>query len=361
MNRKDIQRLQSIRGYPAVSILVPTHRNAVEGRQDPIRVKNLVTQATHRLLAECAKPDVEPLLKKLEELVAQIDYHRTLDGLALFVNRDYANLYYVPFPLKEQVVVDETFAIRDLIAMLNRTPRYWVLVLSPKGTRVYKGVRDTLLEVIGGEFPMNLEQLGWTKPLPSNFGNEKSKHRDERYRQFLRRVDTAFGQLLNAEALPAVVVGTKRALSLFDEVSTNTRMIRATLTGHYQDLPPTKLAELVWPLIRNELEMEKRKALDELAVAVSTQRYVSGIGEVWRLAHEGRGQTLLVEEDFHYPARTDATGLYLIPAENVTSSDVLDDAVDELVQTVLSKHGRVVFVDNGALQAHQRVALILRY
>jgi hypothetical protein len=236
-----------------------------------------------------------------------------------------------------------------------------VLVLSQKGTRLYKGVRDTLLEVIGGDFPMSIEGLGWTKPLPSDFGNEKSKHRDERDRQFLRRVDATFGQIVAADPLPAVVVGTKRSLSIFDEVSTNTSMIHATATGHYDKTSTSKLVELVWPLIKRELDAEKQKALDELAMAVGAQRYASGIGEVWRLAHEGRGDILLVEEDFHYPARTDATGLQLVPADDPTASHALDDAVDELVQSVLTKHGRVVFVDHGALQTHQRVALILRY
>jgi len=40
---------------------------------------------------------------------------------------------------------------------------------------------------------------------------------------------------------------------------------------------------------------------------------------------------------------------------------LLDDAVDEVIETVLAKGGRVVFVDDGTLGAHSRIALILRY
>ena len=39
----------------------------------------------------------------------------------------------------------------------------------------------------------------------------------------------------------------------------------------------------------------------------------------------------------------------------------VDDIVDELVEAVMEKGGRVVFVDNGTLDLHQRVAAILRY
>jgi hypothetical protein len=68
-----------------------------------------------------------------------------------------------------------------------------------------------------------------------------------------------------------------------------------------------------------------------------------------------------VEEDFHYPARLGPSGLLLRPADDPTAPEVLDDAVDELVETVLANGGQVVFVDNGALEVHQRIAMILRY
>jgi hypothetical protein len=114
-------------------------------------------------------------------------------------------------------------------------------------------------------------------------------------------------------------------------------------------------------LIKAELARRKEKALEELEAAVGAQRYASGMGEVWRLAQEGRGDILLVEEDFHYPGRVDSSGLHLTAEEDPREPGVFDDAVDELIQAVLAKNGRIVFVDNGTLQAHQRVALILRY
>jgi len=40
---------------------------------------------------------------------------------------------------------------------------------------------------------------------------------------------------------------------------------------------------------------------------------------------------------------------------------LMDDAVDELIEAVMGKGGKVVFVDDETLENHQRVALILRY
>ena len=80
MNRGEVKLLQQINGYPAVTITLPTHRTSPENRQDPIRVKNLVEQATKRLLEEFSKREIAPLLDRLERLVEGIDYRHTLNG-----------------------------------------------------------------------------------------------------------------------------------------------------------------------------------------------------------------------------------------------------------------------------------------
>jgi hypothetical protein len=361
MNRSNVRLLQSIRGYPAVSILLPTHRTSPDNLQDPIRVKNLVQQATERLLAEFSKREIEPLLARLEALAARIDYRNTLDGLALFVNRDLAREFYLPFAVKERVIVGETFATRDLVLALNRSPRYWVLVLSEKPTRLYEGLRDDLTEIAEGGFPMTHEGPGGTESLPGGFGIRKSAYRDERQRQFFRQVDAAFGQMAAADPLPTVLVGIDRYLAFFNEVSANKDHVVATLRGSHDKTSPAELVQLVWPLIREHMARQRRQVLEELDEAVGVQRCVAGIGEAWRAVQEGRGATCLVEQDYHCPARLDASGLHLTPADDPTAPDVIDDAVDDLIATVMDKEGRVVFMDKGALEPYQRIALITRY
>ncbi len=314
MNRNDIKLLQSIRGYPAVSILLPTHRTSPDNRQDPIRVKNLVKAAAERLLGEFAKRDVETILARLETLAGQIDYHYTLDGLAMFVNRDLARKFYLPFTLKERVVIDETFATRDLVFALNRGLRYWVLSLSEQPTRLYEGWRDTLVEITEGGFPMTHEGPGGAEPLPGGFGVKKSAYRDERHRQFFRQVDAAFGKLAAEDPLPLVLVGVDRYLAFFNEVSKHKAAVIATLTGSHDKTAPHELAKLVWPLAQaNLLSRRQEQAMQALNTARAANKFAAGVDEVWDLARDGRGAILLVEEDFHYPATLDASGLHRCP------------------------------------------------
>ena len=361
MNRHDVYLLQQIRGYPCITITLPTHRTSPENKQDPVRLRNLVKQTADRLLGEFSKREIDPLLARLERLAESVDYRNALDGLVLFVNRDFSRALHIPFYVKERVVVDETFFTRDLVFALNRTLRYWTLALSEKPTRLYEGIREELTEIQEEGFPMTHTGPGGEQALPGGVGVRKGAYRDEYHRQFFRKIDAALKPFMADDPLPLVVVGVDRFLAFFNEVTDHKKAILTTLTGSHDKTPAHELGKLVWPLVKANLDSKRQQVLAELDKAISERKFASAVEEVWRMANQGRGKTLLVEEDFHFPARLDETGRHLTPAEDVTAPDVIDDAVDEIIETVLSKQGEVVFVDNGQLEVHRRIALILRY
>ncbi|MFN4295052.1 MAG: hypothetical protein ACK4JD_13080, partial [Thermoflexales bacterium] len=59
MNRQEILLLQQMRSTPSVTITMPTHRTSPDNKQDPIRLKNLVVEATNRILKDFPKREVE--------------------------------------------------------------------------------------------------------------------------------------------------------------------------------------------------------------------------------------------------------------------------------------------------------------
>ncbi|MBK8988632.1 MAG: hypothetical protein IPM39_21605 [Chloroflexi bacterium] len=361
MNKHDVQLLQQFRGYPAISILLPTHRTSPDNRQDPIRVRNLVLEAGNRLLQEFSKREMETILARLEQAANEIDYRGTLDGLAIFVNQDISRILYLPFTLNERVVIDETFATRDLVYALNRTTRYWVLALSENSTRLFEGVREELIEIREEGFPLVHTGATRGKAVPTDPAVQASAYRDERHRQFFRQVDEAFKPFYTDDELPLVVVGVDRYLAFFQEVTARPGAVAATLQGNYDKAAPHELGKLVWPLME-EVETQRRlEYLDVLGRAVGQRKFVSTAEQVWRLAQEGRGRLLLVEQDFHFPGRLSEDGRLLFAADDPTAPDVMTDAVNEIIEMVLSKQGQVVFVDNGQLEQHQRIALVLRY
>jgi hypothetical protein len=361
MNRSDLLRVQAVTGYPAVSILMTTHRTHPDNQQDPIRLKNLVKEATDRLHSEFSAREVQPLLDRLHTLVEEIDPQHNLDGLALFVNATFAERFDLPFPIADRVEIGEAFATRDLVFALNRSPRYWALVLSEQPTRLYEGVLETLTEVRAHGFPMTHEGPGGATNLPGGWGINRSRERDEQHRHFFRRVDQALAALIQADPLPIVVAGVQDYQSYFREVTQHGDLILGTLHGSHDSTPAHELGKLVWPVAQEGFAQRRQAALSELEQAVGAKRFASGINEVWFTAQEGRGNLLLVEEGYQYPARPTADGMALLPVDDPRAPDTLDDAVDTVIETVLSKGGRVVFTNPGVLEAHQRIALTLRY
>ena len=360
MNRNDLTNLMNYKEYPSISIILPTHRTAPENRQDSIRLKNLIKDAERRLLEEFNPKEVRQIIDKVNSVTDDIDYNYLLDGLAIFVNKSFGGKYKLPFPVKEQLVIDETFATRNLIYTLNRSPKYWVLVLSEKPTRLYEGFRDQLLEVNNENFPVFFQETTWDEPLRVGEITNTSSFRNEKNKQFFRKIDRTL-KTLNFEQLPIVVTGVERYLSFYDEVTEQKNLIIAKLDGSYDNTPPHQIARMIWPLVLEVIEKNKVELLNELEKAVSANKYSSGIQQCWRRASEGRIQTLLVEKDFHYPATMSDDKLTLYPAEAADLPGVTDDAVDELIETVIQKSGRVAFVDYESLKIHQRITAILRY
>lgn len=361
MNRHEILLLQQIKNGPALTITLPTHRTSLENKQDRIRLENLLKQANNTLTAELGKKGAEPIAARLESLVANLDYRYLLDGLALFVNSDFARAVMLPVKqINERVILADSFFTRDLVFAMNRTPRYWVLALSEKPTRLYEAARDDLVEIKSDGFPMVHEGPGGATSLPGGFGIKKSAYRDEYHRKFFRSVDSNLRPLLNDDPLPLVIVGVDRYLAFFDEVTKNKSAVIGRLMGSHDKTSPAELAKLVWPLVKDWQAKQRQEALQALSKAVGEGRSKSSIDEVWRSAKYGDGLLFFVEEDYHHPAGVDQSGLQLLPPDDPAATKQFADVIDEIIEMVLLSHGRIVFVPQGALINDQRMALVVR-
>ena len=243
---------------------------------------------------------------------------------------------------------------------LNRAPRYRVLVLTEKPTRLFEATTNNLTEYTGKPFPMVHQGPGGATKLPGGAGINRSAIRDDSHRQFFRKVDGALESLQKAERLPVVVVGVERYLAFYQATASHPDSIVGLVNGSYDQPQPSALGKLVWPVFQAGSTLQRTRALVRLDEAVSANRHASGIDQVWRAAFEKRCQTVLVETGFEFPADLDPQGDRLLPYTGEGAA-ALDDAVDEVIEKVLADGGEVFFYEPGALDLHQRIAAILRY
>jgi len=360
MCRTELKQLQGRQDYPSLSLLAPTHRTAPANQKDRIVVKNLAAEGLKRLQGEFTKREVAALTQNLKQLVDRVDWEHSLEGLALFASRDVAKAIQLPFRPRARVVVDATFATRDLVYSLNRAPRYRVLVLTEKPTRLFDATTNVLTEYTDKPFPMVHRGPGGASKLPGGQGINRSAVRDESHRQFFRKVDEALAAIQKDDHLPIVVVGVDRYLAFYQEVTKDPDAIVGVVSGSYDDPNPAALGKLVWPVFKSGATLRRTRALARLNEAVSVNRHASGIDQVWRAAFDKRCQILLVETGFEHPADVTPQGDQLLPYSGRGAAAV-DDAVDEVIERVIADGGDVFFYEPGVLDLHQRIAAVLRY
>src|SRR5262245_24031376 len=271
--RSELKRLQGHHDYPSLSLLAPTHRTAPARKKDRIVVKNLAAEGLKRLRGEFRPREVAALVRNLDRLVERVDWEHALEGLALFASRDVATAVQLPFRPRARVVIDETFATRDLVYSLNRAPRYRVLVLTEKPTRLFEATTNVLTEHTDRPFPMVHKGPGGASRLPGGQGINRSAVRDEAHRQFFRKVDDALAAIQKEDLLPVVVVGVDRYLAFYQEVTRDADAIVGVVAGSHDDPNPAALGKLVWPVFKSGATLRRTRALARLHEAVSANRH----------------------------------------------------------------------------------------
>jgi hypothetical protein len=365
-----VTTLQTLEGYPAVSLLLSTTAAEKMLPDDAARLTALAREAEQRLESESLTGVRRTVLGPLTELVATVAEGPADAAVGVFVSATTATAVHLPVPVKDRAVVDPTFATRDLVRALHRTPRHVVLALGLDEARLFDVIGADVRPAPGRSFPRKAAGSG-SAPGPGEDGHRQAGHgrqrhgrqRDDRPQQrraFLRDVDRALGAYLSLHPAPLVLVGTDRVLAEFRQISGNLGRLAGSVHGSMLTAPTADLVARIQPVLTGYLRSRQAEALALLDRRTGANRVAVGIDSAWLAARTERPEMLAVEEGFFYPARLDAGGDLLVPAADVEHPEVIDDVVDELIEAVLRRGGWVALVEDGGLADRGRVALTLR-
>ena len=252
--------------------------------------------------------------------------------------------------------MDPTFATRDLVRALHRTPRHLVLALNSGHARLFDAAGDTLLPALSTTFPLTA-----ARPDTRRRGRADRPTRDPGDDlDFYRRVDAALGAYLRLHPAPLVLVGSDRAAAAFRRVSANCARLAGTVPGNLTQAGRSQLTTRIRTVLDDYLHRRQQEALALVDQRAATGRVASGMPAAWLAARTSRPEVLAVDESLFCPARLSDDGDVLVPADDVDHPDVIDDAVDELIELVLVRGGWIAFTDPGALDHHHGVALVTR-
>ena len=354
-----LRRLQNVRGFPAVSILLSTVSADRLTKADAATLEQLIAQAVDRLKLEApgAVAEVSHGLRSIADRAASGPTDR---ALALYVHPTHAEIVRLPMRVQNRVVVAETFAAGDLVMAFRHAPHYLLLLLGDATARLFDGYGRRLEERNVERFTAvnpwrgasDLRSVGWDV--------EASVAWAARQRSYLRKVDAAIDAIGPYDTVPMVLAGHPSLSTAFLDVTMHPERVLGTVRCDERRTGFDAIGRLAGRLVDRHVSRLEQNSLAALATADEDGRLASGVAEVWPAGIRGQGQTLLIDESTTLPARISGDGLGLRPALREGGPGVVADVIGELAWAVTFYGGAVVVLPRGVLGAFDGIALILR-
>ncbi len=351
--------LLNTRADLVLTVTAPLDRRRPNNHEDRIGLRNLVAEARRQVSSRTDPESARAIIERLGAAAASVDLGSGAHGVVIVVTTQSEEAHLLSYPVRPGVSLGNTPATRFLVQGLRRSPRYRLLVVSDRSTRLFHAVRDDLEEVTQSGFPFTAQiRPRDLRAIAGRFAQPTGRDDKEQWRNFYRTVDQALTEASRDDPLPIVLAGVNRSTTMFEDVSRNAHFVIGRLDGAHDHADAHDLGRAAWPILRDHLKCRQRSAIAEIADARHTNRAVTGITDSWRLARQGRGRLLVVEENYRAePSRE--VGQRLVPAES-GRADTMDDPVDELIEHVVRGGGTVEFVAPDALVGDGRIGLMLR-
>ncbi|MFD2552406.1 hypothetical protein ACFSQP_11315 [Bizionia sediminis] len=343
-----------------ISIIMNTHRTKPGYLKDALALKNLIKEAENRLLAATSKQQTDVLVNKLEALADKIEHDHNLDSLMLFVNEDVSECIKLPLPVTDRVVLDTTFATRDLVRAMHTESNYYVLVLSQDKVRFIEALNDKVVQEFAGVFPMENTQF----PTRNNTEPVVSSRQRQLIAEFFNQVDKEVNKIRQQNPLPVLICTVEENYSEYLKIADEKHSIIDTF------LSRNRITEKDHAIVADAYEVIKtynrnntiaRK--EALQKAISDGRFLNDISDIWKALNKGRVQTLFIEKGLYQPAiiKPDSLEVIVVSEFQRTDSNVIDDIYDEMIEINMRYGGDVVFMPKGELEAYNGFVAITRY
>ncbi|NNH71330.1 hypothetical protein HLB23_15910 [Nocardia uniformis] len=329
-----------------VSIYMPTHTGGPETRQDPIRFKNLITEAHGKLVAaSLRKHEADELLAPANALIDDDAFWRHQNqGLALFLGADGSQYRYtVPLAFSEQVHIEPDFYVKPLLPLLAIDGEFAVLTMTADAVHLYDAAKYTMVEDRSAELPGGAtDDLdddketrvqgspaarphtgGYSSATTQAYGETPPDWRKTALDEWVGKVASAVDRHLADRAIPLVLIADPELTGQFKKRTNLGEQLAGTVETNPAALDIEKLHATAYEVVRPRFEAGQRAALERAAqlLADGPTKVAVTIGEVVRAAFQGRVDALLLtagaEELGRFDEMTDAVETHSEPGTSV--------------------------------------------
>ena len=366
-----IKKLWKDKGGTCVSLIIPLYHLSADQKEDKAHIENAVNEASEKLLISFPD-DALFLAEKLKGTREEIRFSRKDMGLGIYVSQNTAITSYFPFPVEETIAVHQSFKLKELLLKEQYALPYTILYLDERKARLFSGVLKTVEEIDNQNFPVtNVDDYAYSFPSRSSsyagsahvksFENDKSAVKKKRAESFLAEIDELLDHSKQTIG-PMIVCGPRRITSAFVNRSKHANAIIGIVNGNYEDYTAANFSELTWPAIEKYLAEKMIDEVNEFLEKTGEGLTEYGLDNIWDASIEGRVAKLLVEKDFKSKGYLELNNPYILYLEEPSQEyKILDNVVEDLIDLVLEKEGKISFLENKMLSKYQHVTAITRY
>jgi len=268
-NQDDLKRLSAVTG-PCLTIFQPLRDTWSQVTKPETRIVAAIQEAG-RLLDEkgFSAADRDEMLRPLNKIAANTDWAGRTGSFVMFRAPDFTLTSFWPDELAPRVHFAEEFLLLPLLAGFARGRDFWLLALSIKAVRLYRGTSESLTEVaLPAGVPVSLAQneefdqpdhslRGRSSAGPSiggmkgvQFSTAAAHEGEPAYlHDFFKDIDRGIRPVLARDPHPLILAGVKRELALYRTVNAWAPLVEGEIQGNAESLAAdvlyTKGAELL--------------------------------------------------------------------------------------------------------------------
>lgn len=382
--RSDLNMLMDATPSPGVSFYLPTHVRGAETRQDPIRLKNLITEVRQSLASTGLKPqELDAILDPATALLGDNDFWQHQDiGLALFLGGGQMHSYKVPIALDAKVAVGPAFHLTPLLPLLAADGAFHVLTITAQSVRLFKASRFSMEEDDTVDLPRSIDdvsgQSDYQDPLQASpigrphtgtinitksqvWGDSPEDWRKANTVEFVHRIAQALERHLATHRSPVVLIADAEIPGHFQKLSDLGSLLAGVIETNPETLDVKALHAAAYDIVRPIFEQDRRRAIDRLAALLGRGDAHATIDAeaIVKAAHVGRIDMLMLAEGAELWGQFDAaTGTVSLGGETATADQ---DLLDDVAAQVLRHGGAITMLSLDEMPDGAPAAAVLRF
>ena len=377
LSRSDLQKLADQKESPSISIYMPAEKAGAETRKNPIRFKNLISEAEEKIEQfNYANKNLVDVLNSAKGYIENYDFWQHQDcGLAFFINDSGIKYYRLPYSFEQQVEVSDRFYLKPLLPVISNDSKFYLLTLAQNQVQFFQGSHYSISQIeLPESVPASLaealkydepeKQLQYhsgdpgSNPVYHGHGVGTTDNKNE-IKRFFQQIDSGLQEFLQEENTPLILAGVEYLLPIYHEVNSYSHLLEEGITGNPENVDFSDLHQQAWKIIEPHLQAERKQEIDKYHQLSQTNEASSQFAEIVAAAVHGQIDTLFIK------ANTQSWGKFNPQTNKVeVSAEATEDTVD-LVDLAATKTylqgGKVYILDREEMPEDTSIFAIFRY